>query len=273
MRRSDRKPPLLARMMAPSFRQMQVLQLISGLGLIYAIGWSHTGPLWWCLALVSYFLTGCLGLSVTMHRAITHRSLELPRPLEVVFCLFGALGGSGSPIAWTAMHRAHHANVDTHRDPHSPEKLGWRLIFSVYDYKFSPRHVKDLMSDRFHVFIHRYYTAILLVWGAGLSVINPRLCVFVFLVPAFVQITVSNMASLLAHGQGERRYATADLSTNNVLISALGWGEGWHNNHHEAPLDWNFSRRWWEVDPGALSIAVLISLGLARDVRTSAREP
>ncbi len=270
MRRRDRTPPWLASVMAPSFRQMQLLQLISCLAFIYAIGWSHAGPRWWLLALASYFLTGCLGLSVTMHRAITHRSIELPRSLEVVFSLFGVLGGSGSPIAWTAMHRAHHAHVDTTRDPHSPQKLGWRLIVSVYDYQFNPRHVKDLMSDRFHVFIHRYYTIILLGWGIGLAVIDWRLCLFVFLVPTFIQITVSNMASLLAHSQGERRYATADRSTNNALISVLGWGEGWHNNHHDAPLDWNFSRRWWELDAGALSIAALISLGLARDGGTTA---
>ena len=28
------------------------------------------------------------------------------------FTLFGAAGGTGSSIAWTAMHRAHHATVD-----------------------------------------------------------------------------------------------------------------------------------------------------------------
>jgi stearoyl-CoA desaturase (delta-9 desaturase) len=260
MRRSD----LLARIMAPSFPQMRILQLISGVGLAYAVVWSHAGLGWWLLSLGAYFLTGCLGLSVTMHRSLTHRSIKLPRPLEILFTFFGVAGGSGSPIAWTAMHRAHHAHVDTSSDPHFPEKLGWRLVFSVYQYDFNPRHVRDLMRDRLQVFIHRYYPVILLAWAALLTAINPRLCLFVFLIPAFVQVTVSNLANLVAHGQGERRFETPDHSTNNVLISIMGWGEGWHNNHHHDAQNWNFSRRWWELDPGAIAIVVLKTLGLAR---------
>ena len=255
--------------MAPSFRQMQLLQLTAAIGFVYALFFAHAGWGWWLASLGAYFLTGCLGLSVTMHRALTHRSISLPRPLEVLFTFFGVAGGSGSPIAWTAMHRAHHAHVDTPRDPHFPEKLGWRLVFGVYDYNFNPRHVKDLMRDKLQLFIHRYYTVILLAWALFLTAIDPRLTLFVFLIPAFVQITVSNLANLIAHGQGDRRFATADRSTNNVLISVLGWGEGWHNNHHHAPQNWNFSRRWWELDPGALTISGLKSLGLARIVEPS----
>jgi stearoyl-CoA desaturase (delta-9 desaturase) len=257
-----RRPSTLARMMAPSFTQMQILQAISGAVTLGMLVWGNASAWWWLLALVAYFLTGCLGLTVTLHRALTHRAIKLPRPLEVMFTLFGAAGGSGSSVAWAAMHRSHHANVDNENDPHSPEKLGWRLIFSVYDYDFDPRHAKDLLRDKFHMFVHRYYTVLLLAWCFALGAIDIRLCVFVFMVPAFVQITVSNLTSLLTHSQGYRRYETRDHSANNPLIALLGWGEGWHNNHHAAPLRWSFSRRWWEIDPGAVAIAGLIALGL-----------
>jgi stearoyl-CoA desaturase (delta-9 desaturase) len=197
-----------------------------------------------------------------MHRALTHRAIVLPRPLEIIFTLFGAAGGSGSSIAWAAMHHAHHAHVDTERDPHSPEKLGWKLIFSVYDYDFDPRHAKYLLRDKFHLFIHRYYTVLLVAWMLFLAAIDLRLCVFIFLVPAFLQITVSNLTSLLTHSQGYRAFDTHDRSANNPVIALLGWGEGWHNNHHAAPRRWSFSRRWWEIDPGALSIGALMTLRL-----------
>ncbi len=238
---------------------------MSACGVVWAVCFSHATVVWWLLALAAYFVTGCLGLSVTMHRALTHRAITIARPLEIMFTLFGALGGSGSSIGWTAMHRAHHAHSDSKNDPHALHKFGWRVIFSFYDYEFNPRHARDLLRDKMHVFLHRYYVVIITVWALALAASNIRLCVFLFLVPAFVQITVSNLANVLAHGRhGYRRYETGDDSSNTAVIAVLAWGEGWHNNHHAAPCNWNFSRSRWEFDPGALVIAALIRLGVAR---------
>lgn len=242
---------------------MQILQAISGAGVVYELARHDAGLWWWALSLLVYYVTGCLGLTVTMHRALTHRAFVLKRPLEIVLTLAGAVGGSGSSIAWTAMHRAHHAYVDTARDPHSPAKLGWALVASVYDYDFDPRHAKDLLRDPFHVFVHRYYTLLLLLWGVSLAAIDVRLCVFGFLVPAFAQITISNLTSLLTHSQGYRNFETRDESANNALIAVLAFGEGWHNNHHAAPTHWSFQRRWWEIDLGAIAIGALFALGVA----------
>jgi stearoyl-CoA desaturase (delta-9 desaturase) len=252
-------------MMAPSFLQMRILQALAACGVVWAAIWSDAPAWWWLVSLGAYFITGCLGLSVTMHRALTHRAVTLVRPLELVFTLFGVLGGSGSSIGWTAMHRAHHSHSDTEKDPHALHKSGWRVVFSIYDYDFDPRHARDLLRDKAHLFLHRYYNVISMVWALALAEANPRACVFLFLVPAFVQITISNLANVLAHGRhGYRRYDTGDDSSNTAVISILAWGEGWHNNHHAAPCKWNFSRAWYEIDPGALVIAALIRLGLAR---------
>jgi len=264
-------PRHLARLMAPSFLQMRILQAISGCGVLWAVCLAHASALWWLASLAAYFVTGCLGLSVTMHRALTHRAVTLARPLEILFTLFGSLGGSGSSIGWTAMHRAHHAHSDREKDPHALHKSGWLVLFSFYDYDFDPRHARDLLRDKRHVFLHRYYAVIVTAWALALAACDPRLCVFMFLVPAFTQITVSNLANVLAHGRhGTRRYDTGDDSSNTAVISVLAWGEGWHNNHHAAPCNWNFSRRWWEIDPGALVIAALIGVGLARQGRPGA---
>jgi fatty-acid desaturase len=253
----------LARASAPSFRQMQVLQAISGAVFFYQLARRDAALSWWALSLLVYFVTGCLGLTVTMHRSLTHRAFKLKRPLEILFTIAGAIGGSGSSIAWTAMHRAHHANVDTALDPHAPTKLGWALVASVYDYNFDPRHAKDLLRDPFHVFVHRYYTLLLLLWGVCLAAINPNLCMFGFLIPVFAQITISNLTSYLTHSHGYRNFETRDESANNVLIAVLAFGEGWHNNHHAAPTRWSFQRRWWEFDLGAIAISALLALGLA----------
>eukprot|EP01037_Dinobryon_pediforme_P021918 gene21918-22910_t len=233
--RERKQPSLLSRVMAPSFQLTQLLQLTSALITLYALFWLGAPAWWWLVALLSYFLTGCLGLSVTLHRSLSHRAFKLPRALEILFTWFGMAGGTGSSIGWAALHRAHHAHVDGELDPHSPGRFGFWLAFSVYEYDFDPRHAKDLLRDRVHLFFHRYYTVLILVWVLGLAAINPLLAIFCFFIPAFAQITVSNLANYLSHGHGYRNFETDDKSTNNALIAILGWGEGWHNNHHAAP--------------------------------------
>jgi stearoyl-CoA desaturase (delta-9 desaturase) len=252
-------------MMAPSFRLTQILQLLSTLVTVYAVVWSGAPAWWWLVALLSYFLTGCLGLSVTLHRSLSHRAFKLSRPLEVLFTWFGLAGGTGSSIGWAALHRAHHAHVDGARDPHSPGRFGVWLVFSAYQYDFDPRHAKDLLRDPVHLLFHRYYTVLIVAWVAGLALLNPLLAVFCFFVPVFAQITVSNLANLLSHGHGYRNFETRDKSTNNALIAVLGWGEGWHNNHHASPRAWSFGRKWWELDIGGMIVAVLMKAGLASE--------
>jgi stearoyl-CoA desaturase (delta-9 desaturase) len=258
------QPSIVSRLMAPSFLHMQVLQFISATAVVYIFATQKFSAAWWLAALGAYFLTGCIGLTVTLHRSLAHRSFALPKPLEYLFTWFGIVGGTGSSIAWVAMHRFHHQNVDGDDDPHSPEKMGWKLLFSFYDYEFKPSHAKDLLRSRFHLFIHRYYAVLLVAWASALALININLALYCFFVPVFIQITVSNMTSLLTHSEGYRAHDTSDKSVNNFTIAILAWGEGWHNNHHASPRQWRFGQKWWEIDPGAEVIALLGRVGLTR---------
>ncbi len=169
------------------------------------------------------------------------------------------VGGALSSLAFAGMHRAHHAYSDGDKDPH---KNGWSLLFSSYEYDGDPRFVKDLLRDPFHRFIHKHYTVILALWTSFLFLLNPLICIFCFFVPAFLQITISNLGNILTHRYGYRNYDLPDNSRNNILITLLAWGEGWHNNHHASPSYWYFGRRWWEFDPCGAIIVVLRRLHL-----------
>ena len=46
-------------------------------------------------------------------------------------------------------------------------------------------------------------------------------------------------------------------------VALLTFGEGWHNNHHAEPWDWNFSRAWYEIDITGYMIKFLLSSKLA----------
>ena len=57
-----------------------------------------------------------------------------------------------------------------------------------------------------------------------------------------------------------------------AVLALLGWGEGWHNNHHAFPYSAAFGLNWYELDPGFLFIRLLEIFGLVWDVKTPAPE-
>ena len=75
----------------------------------------------------------------------------------------------------------------------------------------------------------------------------------------------------ICHLWGSQPFRTGDHSRNNFVFGALGFGEGWHNNHHAFPTSARFGLRWWQIDLGYWFICVLARLGLASRVRTPCR--
>jgi stearoyl-CoA desaturase (delta-9 desaturase) len=70
-----------------------------------------------------------------------------------------------------------------------------------------------------------------------------------------------------AHTVGYRSFKTDDRSTNCWWVALLGWGEGWHNNHHAFPFSARHGLRWFELDTTWIAIRVLGALRLAREIR------
>jgi stearoyl-CoA desaturase (delta-9 desaturase) len=68
------------------------------------------------------------------------------------------------------------------------------------------------------------------------------------------------------HLWGYRNYETPDNSRNNVWVSLLVFGEGWHNNHHADARSAAHGHRWFELDLAFAMIRGLEALGIAREV-------
>jgi stearoyl-CoA desaturase (delta-9 desaturase) len=82
--------------------------------------------------------------------------------------------------------------------------------------------------------------------------------------PTAIALLSDNLVNIYGHTRsmfGYRNYDVKDLSQNNVILGYLGWGQGWHNNHHAHPANYDFgsgtSGKWWEWDPCRIFIPFL----------------
>ena len=225
---------------------------------------------------VLIYVTGGFGIALGFHRTLTHRSMRLWKPLEYATTLCGCLALQGSPIDWVATHRAHHAHTDTAGDPHDAN-AGFRWSHFLWLVMPNPnvvcgderrRYAPDLVDDPFYVFLDRYHNwltvllaAVLFAFGGVSWVIWG---VFVRLVLVYQFTWLVNSA---AHTVGYRSFRTPDRSTNCWWVALLGWGEGWHNNHHAFPFSVRHGLRWYELDVTWLLVKALAIFRLATDLK------
>ena len=210
---------------------------------------------WWFAASVfMYFLTGCLGITVTYHRYLAHKSYKSPKWFQILGSICGSLGGTGSPIGWRGVHIEHHKYSDHEGDPHSPVTRGWRMFLTTYPFTMNKFAMRGMITDPFQRFMHEYYTAILVGWALLLLLIDIKLFLFLFVVTITIQVTVSNISNYFNHHKHwgcYRDYDTDDESYNSMWLGLISWGEGLgHNKHHAKPWDPYYGGdRWWEIDP------------------------
>lgn len=247
---------LILKITAAHSKDIFFMQLFSTVCLVYAL-FAGYSSFHWLVSFFIYFCTGCLGVTVTFHRYLSHKSYSMPKFFEYTFSLFGALGGTGSSLGWVALHRDHHKYSDGPMDPHSPRNGKVRLIFSQYNFSMNKWAVRDLISNRYHKLLHSYYHLVILAWALFWLWVGFEWFIFIVTVPVAIQIWISTASNILNHTTGYRNFETPEKSTNNFIIALISWGEGWHNNHHMYPSRWNFKVKWWEFDPSSLIIRLI----------------
>lgn len=218
-----------------------------------------------CLIILGYFLYGCLGIVITFHRYLTHNSYKTNPILIKIFSVLGCFAGTGSPLAWVAIHINHHLRSDKPDDPHSPHYKGIKIFTLDYvnevsnDTKWRMRH---LVTDKFQQFLHRYYFAINILYSLTLfSIGGLYLMIFFHWAPAAVTAIMSNVVNYVGHKPNWfgsfRTYQLSDQSANNWLWAIPSWGEAWHNNHHRFPKRSYFGDKWYQLDISGLIIKLI----------------
>jgi fatty-acid desaturase len=250
---------------ASSILGVQIFLLFSFILTIYGFYSYHINLNTAILVIAGYFIYGCLGIVVTFHRHLTHKSFKTSKHLVKLFSIFGCLAGTGSPMSWVAIHINHHLRSDKETDPHSPHYKGIKIFALNYSNEIDDLtkwRMRDLVTDKFHQFLHRYYFLVLLSWGVILYfVAGLYLTIFFFLTPALLTALMSNVVNYVGHKPqwigGSRRYQLADYSANNWLWAIPSWGESWHNNHHRYPKRFSLGEKWWEIDISAMVIRLI----------------
>lgn len=242
-----------------------LLQILGAVGFAFSL-YLQPGINYWILSLFGYFLITCLGITVTFHRLLAHKSYKLWKPLEYLFSFFGNVGCTGSSVGWVFVHREHHRHADKIGDPHSPVILGPVGAFiGDYSSKFNKWSVKEIINDPVHRFMHEYYILIVLTTAIGLLSIDYLLLLHFFLIPIFFNTMASRLSNWIDHDSkfGKRINDTPDQSHNVWWWSWITFGEGWHNNHHHSPGNWKIGQKWWEFDLGKYIIHFLMFVKLA----------
>ena len=230
------------------------------------------------VCLVLHWLTGGIGICMTYHRLLTHRSFATrPRWLEYVLTAIGCCASEGGAIGWVADHRNHHAHSDGEHDVHSPNRgFAWAHMFwwmtpdvaSCHTPEYYKKWAPDLYKDPVHRWIDSYQLVFpILLFVALYALGGMSWLVWGGFVRTIFVLHTTWLVNSATHVWGYRTHETRDASTNLWWVALLTYGEGWHNNHHAFQTSARHGLRWWEVDMTYVAIRVLSAVGLAHSVK------
>ncbi len=232
-------------------------------------------PVWGYIA-VTLVLTHITiaGVTIYLHRHQAHRALDL-HPIASHFFRFWLWLTTGmETIQWVAVHRKHHAHVETPDDPHSPQVVGLRKVLfegaELYREesknpetlsKYGHGTPRDWMERNVY---RRSRYGIISMMVIDLLLFGPIGITIWAVQMLWIPLLAAGVINGLGHHSGYRKFETADSSTNIIPFGLLIGGEELHNNHHAFASSAKFSRQWWEFDAGWLYIRIMAALGLAK---------
>ncbi|KAJ6468120.1 hypothetical protein C8R47DRAFT_809047 [Mycena vitilis] len=225
-----------------------------------------------------YFYTG-LGITAGYHRLWAHRCYNASKPLQYFLAMAGA-GAIQGPIKWWSRgHRAHHRYTDTELDPYNAHEgfffshVGWMLV--------KPRRrpgaadVSDLKKDAVARWQERNYPLLVLL----MTFIVPTVVAWLgwgdarggYVYAGLLRLVFVHHSTFcvnsLAHWLGEQSFDDKHTPRDHLITALVTVGEGYHNFHHQFPMDYRNGVKWYQYDPTKWFIWVCQKVGLASHLK------
>lgn len=225
-----------------------------------------------------YYFTG-LGITAGYHRLWAHRSYNASVPLQYALSIAGAGAVQGSIKWWSRGHRAHHRYTDTKLDPYSAHEgfwwshVGWMLMKPRG--KIGVADISDLTRNKVVRWQHQNYLALLLTMGfvfptvvAGFGWGDWRGGFFFAATARLVFVHHSTFCvNSLAHWLGDKPFDNKHTPCDHFFTALCTIGEGYHNFHHQFPMDFRNAIKWFQYDPTKWFIWTMSKFGLASHLK------
>jgi stearoyl-CoA desaturase (Delta-9 desaturase) len=233
---------------------------------------------WWAYAAIALALTHVTIVAVTiyLHRYQTHHAIDLHPAVSHFFRFWLWLTTGMVTKEWVAVHRKHHAKVETPDDPHSPQVYGLaRVLFlGVLLYmkearnrdtvdKYGHGTPQDWIERHLYSKFPKSGVVVMAIIDVLLFGALPGLAIFLVQM-LWIPFWAAGVINGLGHYWGYRNFPVENASTNISPWGILIGGEELHNNHHGYATSAKFSSRWFEFDVGWMYIRAMEILGLSR---------
>ena len=232
---------------------------------------------WWGYIIVALVFTHITIAAVTifLHRHQAHRALTLHPIVSHFFRCWLWLTSGMVTKEWAAIHRKHHAKVETPEDPHSPQQYGIGTVMWQGSelYRKEAKNLETL--ERYghgtpndwlerHVYTGRSKHGIALMFAINVVLFGPIGITIWATQMIWIPIFAAGIINGIGHYWGYRNFEVTDASTNIFPWGILIGGEELHNNHHTFGSSAKLSSKWWEFDIGWLYIRLMETVGLAK---------
>ena len=219
-------------------------------------------------------------VTIYLHRAMAHRSLDLG-PVPSHFFRFWLWLTTGMVTKeWVAIHRKHHAKCETVDDPHSPVTRGIKTVLLTGAELYRAESKVDETMQKYghncpndwvenNVYSRYQWQGVgamliinVLLFGAlGLTVWAVQML--------WIPITAAGIINGIGHYWGYRNFEAVDASRNIMPWGIIIGGEELHNNHHTYPTSAKLSVKPFEFDIAWGYIRAMEMIGWAKVRKTA----
>ena len=216
-----------------------------------------------------------MSITLFLHRGVCHSAIEIKPILSHFFRFWLWLTTSMKTADWVAIHRKHHAKVETIDDPHSPIVHGINTVLfrgaDLYNEekgnketieKYSKNCPNDWIEQK--IYSGKSNLGILTLFVLNIFLFGVVGIIIWAIQMMWTPIFAAGGINGAGHYYGYRNFDTPDESTNIIPFAVFIGGEELHNNHHAFATSAKFSSKPWEFDIGWLYIKIFSILGLVK---------